>query len=252
MYAVPFLFGAGVLGARLSVAPRQQSICPTLPSTVTQTVTITLTVTITNWLSISSQLPSCGNSTSTLSASSSAPPYVNSTSTLSQVSGTPLSGSALPTSTPYTFDPLSNQNIAVYFGQTKATNTTSLTRLCSESSIDIVILAFVISRNYSGPYPQIDFGATCGGLTSLMEQEAPGLLYCPALAADLATCQKSYGKKVLLSIGGEDSDIQFEQASDASSFATILWQLFGPPGNIDMNLRPFGDVIVDGFDIGRQ
>src|SRR5258705_385699 len=27
----------------------------------------------------------------------------------------------------------------------------------------------------------------------------------------------------------------------------VLWHLFGPPGNIDVDLRPFGNISIDGF-----
>ena len=141
----------------------------------------------------------------------------------------------------------------MYFGQTNATSTTTLAKQCADQNIDIVILAFVVSRNDSGGlYLGVNFGAACGGQTSLMEEEAPGLLYCPELAADIDTCQTTYGKKVLLSIGGGGQSIIFNTASDASAFGSILWDLFGPPGNIDINLRPFGNASVDGFDIGRH
>jgi chitinase len=150
------------------------------------------------------------------------------------------------------FNSHSTENVAVYFGQTAATSGTSLAKQCADPNIDIVILAFVVSRNYSGgPYPGVNFGAACGGQTSLMKEEAPGLLSCPDLAADIDTCQTTYGKKVLLSIGGGGQSIIFNTASDASAFGGVIWDLFGPMGNIDADLRPFGDVSIDGFDIGR-
>ena len=143
--------------------------------------------------------------------------------------------------------------MAVYFGQTDATGTTTLAKQCADQNIDIVILAFVVSRNDSGGlYPGVNFGAACGGRTPLMEEEAPGLLSCSELAVDIDTCQMTYGKKVLLSIGGGGQSIIFNAASDASLFGSILWDLFGPPGNVDINLRPFGNVSIDGFDIGRH
>ena len=141
----------------------------------------------------------------------------------------------------------------MYFGQTDVTSNMMLERQCADQNIDIVILAFVISRNYSGSlYPSVNFGAACSSQTSLMEREAPGLLYCPELASDINTCQNTYGKKVLLSIGGSGGSIIFNIASDASVFRSILWGLFGPPGNVDINLRPFGDTSIDGFDIGKD
>lgn len=83
-----------------------------------------------------------------------------------------------------------------------------------------------------------------------MRAQAPGLLSCPELAANITNCQSKYGKKVLLSIGGATSQISFTGEQQARSFGNVLWNLFGPAGNVDAGLRPFGNVEVDGFDIG--
>lgn len=83
-----------------------------------------------------------------------------------------------------------------------------------------------------------------------MAAQAPGLLSCPELAGNISTCQNTYGKKVLLSVGGATSQISFSGEDQARNFGDVLWNLFGPAGNIDGALRPFGDVEVDGFDIG--
>jgi hypothetical protein len=152
----------------------------------------------------------------------------------------------------YTFDSQSTQNIAVYYGQSGATGESTLEDQCADPNIDIVILAFVITRNYEGKYPNVNFGAACGGQTSEMMTQAPGLLSCPQLEDYIDICQQTYGKKVLLSIGGSTSSLSFPSASDASDFANILWQLFGPPGSLDVQLRPFGNVSIDGFDVGKS
>jgi hypothetical protein len=55
-----------------------------------------------------------------------------------------------------------------------------------------------------------------------------------------------------LSIGGGGQSIIFNVVSGALAFGGILWDLFGPPDNVDINLRPFRDVSVDGFDIGKE
>jgi chitinase len=107
----------------------------------------------------------------------------------------------------------------------------------------------VITSNYQGKYPDVNFGAACGGQTLKMMAEAPGLLSCPQLESYIDICQQTYGKKVLLSIGGSTSSLNFKSSSDASEFATTLWQLFGPPGSLDIDLRPFGNVSIDGFDV---
>ncbi|KAL3422518.1 Endochitinase A1 [Phlyctema vagabunda] len=152
----------------------------------------------------------------------------------------------------YVFNAEASDNIAVYFGQTAATNLDTLADQCADPSIDIVILSFVIGQLDGGIYPSINFGAACGGQTAAMAQEAPGLLSCPALATQIELCQNAHGKKVLLSIGGATSQIAFTSADEASNFATILWNLFGPVGNVDAELRPLGTVAVDGFDIDNE
>jgi hypothetical protein len=165
---------------------------------------------------------------------------------------TPVSSEPSSTGTSsYTFNSQSTQNIAVYYGQSGATGETTLEAQCADPNVDIVILAFVITSNYDGKYPDLNFGAACGGQTSEMMAEAPGLLSCPDLEGYIDICQQTYGKKVLLSIGGSTSSLSFASASDASDFANVLWQLFGPPGSIDIQLRPFGNVSIDGFDVGK-
>ena len=88
-----------------------------------------------------------------------------------------------------------------------------------------------------------------------MASEAPGLLSCPELASNIAECQRRYGKKVLLSVGGADGNIMFESEQEAKDFGDTLWGLFGPMGgegaSVDVGLRPFGEVEVDGFDVGE-
>jgi hypothetical protein len=84
-----------------------------------------------------------------------------------------------------------------------------------------------------------------------MATEAPGLLTCPELAGNITACQRGYGKKVLLSIGGATSQFDFVSAEQARTFGDVLWDLFGPPGSVDVELRPFGTVEIDGFDVGE-
>ncbi|RDL39109.1 uncharacterized protein BP5553_03449 [Venustampulla echinocandica] len=152
----------------------------------------------------------------------------------------------------YVFDPQSTKNVAVYYGQTPATGSVSLEAQCADPNVDIVILAFIISQLDRGKYPAVNFGAACGGQTAAMASQAPGLLSCPQLAQYISACQSRYGKKVLLSIGGATSGVIFASDAEAMAFADVLWQLFGPPGSIDIQLRPFGEVVIDGFDFDNE
>lgn len=150
-----------------------------------------------------------------------------------------------------TFNPQASNNVAVYFGQTRNTGSTTLLAQCQDPNVDIVILAFLVTFFGPGGYPVINFGAACGGQTPEQVAKAPGLLYCPALALQISQCQ-ALGKPVLLSLGGAVADAKFDHEHQAAEFASTLWNLFGSGTGEDPGLRPFGQVQVDGFDIGES
>ncbi|KAI9682943.1 MAG: hypothetical protein M1829_006379 [Trizodia sp. TS-e1964] len=158
------------------------------------------------------------------------------------------------TSTPtsgYKFNPASPSNLVVYFGQTAHTSSTSLLAQCQDPDIDIVILAFVVTFFGLGGYPEVNFGAACGGQTPLQASKAPGLLSCPLLASQISQCQ-ALGKKVFLSVGGATGSAFFNSDAQAAQFATTIWNLFGAGTGEEPQLRPFGDVQIDGFDIDNE
>lgn len=75
-------------------------------------------------------------------------------------------------------------------------------------------------------------------------------------ADEVNRCQDT-GKKVLLSIGGaaEYSETTIPSEEDAVRIADNIWNIFGAGGLDDetiMPIRPFGDVVFDGFDIGKS
>lgn len=150
------------------------------------------------------------------------------------------------------FNAQSNSNVAVYYGQSPATSQVTLAQMCQDSSVDIIVLAFLTTFFGPGGYPQVNFGSACGSTVSeaMTAKGASGLLSCPTMAQDITTCQKS-GKKVLLSLGGSLATSAFSSDSQADQFATMLWNLFGSGTGEDAGLRPFGDVKVDGFDLGK-
>lgn len=156
------------------------------------------------------------------------------------------------TPTPYVFDANSEDNVAVYYGTTPATELGGLEALCKSPNTDIIILSFLFSFFDAEGYPSIDFGPGCPGQTSAQATTAPGLKDCSALAPEITACQ-SMGKKVLLSLGGYNSTTSFTSDDQATQFATTLWDLFGAGTGLDAALRPFGpDVTVDGFDIDNE
>lgn len=144
--------------------------------------------------------------------------------------------------------------MAVYWGQGAKDSMVGLDKVCADPDFDIVNLAFLLDWKAAGGYPKIDFGSGCGGSTSSQQTSgAAGLLQCPQMATSIKACQKA-GKKVLLSIGGEagTAKIDFASQSDATAAADQVWNLFGKGTGVDKGLRPFGDVVLDGFDIGKQ
>ena len=155
------------------------------------------------------------------------------------------------TNAAYTFNADASDNVAVYFGQTDATGNTSLASMCQDPSVDIVILAFVTVNFGPGNYPTVNFGAACDGKTPQMQAHAPGLLSCPDIASQIQTCQ-SIGKKVFLSLGGWLAETTFNSDADAAALAGTLWNLFGAGTDLDPGLRPFGNVKIDGFDLGTS
>ncbi|KAI1324921.1 glycoside hydrolase family 18 protein [Xylariaceae sp. FL0255] len=163
-----------------------------------------------------------------------------------------------------TFNILSKNNVAVYYGQ--GPNQKRLTTFCADPTIDIIILSFVdLFPQQANGYPGINFGNQCWGTT----YNAPGknvsqdaLYMCPQLAQDLYTCRQSYSTKFLLSLGGASTEYQLTGASNGTLFANQLWKLFGPANQTwinNGNPRPFdytnattgvtSRFSVDGFDL---
>ncbi|KAF6226238.1 hypothetical protein HO133_009104 [Letharia lupina] len=169
------------------------------------------------------------------------------------------SGAAAPAATPASspassgsFNAKAKDNVAVYYGQSPATSQVTLAKLCSDDSINIVILAFLSEFFSAGGLPTMDFGPACGGQSSQMEAKgATGMLECGQMATDIATCQSS-GKKVLLSLGGATAQTAFTGDDQAKTFASTLWNLFGAGTGLDAALRPFGKTTIDGFDVDNE
>jgi chitinase len=191
-------------------------------------------------------------------------PYVASgaytTSSIPGYSGGPGSSATLATTaepvtataSPYIFNAGSEGNVAVYYGTNPATTEGSLTALCGNPNVDIVILSFVFSFFDANGYPSIDFGPGCSSQTSAQADTAPGLKDCSALAPEITACQ-AMDKKVLLSLSGYNSNTSFASETQTTTFASTLWNLFGAADSLDAGLRPFGtDVIVGGFDLDNE
>ncbi|KAI9275856.1 glycoside hydrolase superfamily [Phascolomyces articulosus] len=132
-----------------------------------------------------------------------------------------------------------------YWGQNSAGATgdgsqQSLGSYCNTDATDVIVMAFINTFNI-GSLPNMDLSNACKG------SYFPGtqLLYCPEVANDIKACQAK-GKKVLISLGGAAGSYGFQNDNDAVTFANTLWNLFG---NGKSNTRPFGDAVLDGFDL---
>ena len=211
-------------------------------------------------VALTSTLPSTPDVETTPTSS---PAPVVLTSTISTPSTTPAA--AAPPSG-YTFDPTSQSNNAVYYGQL-ATNP-PLSEVCADPSIDIVIISFLSYLTNPPPanaagsvaiagWPTLNVAAHCWAPTA--DQVAAGagtLVDCVSngFSQQVQTCQQ-YGKKVLLSLGGAVgySNTTLPSGDMATAVVQNVWDLFLGGGD-DLNvIKPFGpDVVFDGIGESSQ
>lgn len=150
------------------------------------------------------------------------------------------------------FDASSSDNIALYWGQNSIGQLTNqkvkeqnLTYYCENDDVDIVLLSFLNKFPGTNGIPTLTFNGY--EFSSKYTDELT------VLADQIETCQNK-DKLVLLSLGGEGEGYGFTKDSEGTNFANTLWDMFGPK-NASTNssaLRPFGDVVVDGFDLDAE
>ncbi|KAJ6586072.1 glycoside hydrolase superfamily [Mycena capillaripes] len=152
----------------------------------------------------------------------------------------------------FAYDPSRSDNLVVYWGQnsygaTHGSDTANwqktIENYCQDTCIDVIPIAFVDS--FSGGVPDLNLGnaslfphGTCddNGVTGT----------CASLAAGIQACQ-AMGKIVTLSLGGGGTTTaRFASTTDATNFATTIWNRFlGGSGAH----RPFGAAVLDGVDL---
>ncbi|KAI1761326.1 putative endochitinase CHI2 [Hypoxylon sp. FL1150] len=136
------------------------------------------------------------------------------------------------------------QNV-VYWGQNGGgtiENNDLSTYCTSTSGIDIIVLAFLYSWGSGSDIPSGTVGQSCFISTSGEGQN------CDSVSSAIATCQ-SVGVKVILSLGGATSSYSLSSEAEAESIGTYLWQAYAGGSGVE---RPFGDVVVDGFDFDLE
>ncbi|PLB39505.1 glycoside hydrolase family 18 protein [Aspergillus candidus] len=141
-------------------------------------------------------------------------------------------------------------NLVVYWGQNSYGQSSGdlsqhrLSYYCDNGDINVFIISFVTQINGPGGVPAVNFANAGDNCTPF---SGTSLLNCPQIAEDIKYCQ-SKGKAILLSIGGATyTEGGFSSAAAAESGAQLIWNTFGPANN--NALRPFGNAVVDGFDL---
>ncbi|POR34717.1 Endochitinase 33 [Tolypocladium paradoxum] len=167
------------------------------------------------------------------------------------------------------YDPGSQKNIAVYWGQNSFGKGSgpdiqqNLAYYCENTDVNIIPLAFM---NGITP-PMTNFASASDKCTKFPKNG--NLLRCPEIECvalssfffiklsvadkvlfrnDIKTCQ-SKSKTIVLSLGGATySQGGWPSAAAAESAAEVVWSMFGPVQSGKDVDRPFGSAVVDGFD----
>ncbi|KAI1099281.1 glycoside hydrolase family 18 protein [Jackrogersella minutella] len=132
------------------------------------------------------------------------------------------------------YDPGATDNIAIYWGQNSAGSVDAgqsqktLAEYCTTTAVDIIPIAFLAN-----------FNPIQLSLTNMDHDENIG--------QEIAACQAA-GKTVLLSIGGAMFNTGPSSVEQAGYLADQVWAMFGPLGGPPAP-RPFGNAVVDGFDL---
>ena len=145
--------------------------------------------------------------------------------------------------------------------QGQGPNQKSLLYYCQQPSIDTIILSFVhIFPDQGNGWPGTNFGNQCSGAVYSGPGNNPSKNQlqssCANMVAAIPICQNTYGKKIILSLGGATNTYQLTGAAKGQAFSDFLWGAFGPqtPGWLAIRRpRPFDGpgnkaVEVDGFD----
>ncbi|CAO3660901.1 unnamed protein product [Rhizopus microsporus] len=150
------------------------------------------------------------------------------------------------------FDPKSHNNVIHYWGQNSASMAGNdldhtlwqkpLAEYCDREELDMLVISF-LHKFGEGRLTSFDIansGKNCTGFFPGTE-----LLNCPQMENDIKYCQGK-GKKILLSLGGATPEYGLDSIESGQNFADELWNTFGAGQH---EHRPFGNAVVDGFDL---
>ncbi|XWX00626.1 hypothetical protein V2A60_008647 [Cordyceps javanica] len=140
--------------------------------------------------------------------------------------------------------------LAVYWGAKP--NPIPLDTVCDDPSYDTVNLAFLSYFFGSGQYPRLTIASLNGSSEAQRLAGAVDLQDGTSLVPAIRKCQ-ARGKRVLLSMGGAAGYADVRVADDAQGrqVADTIWNLFLGGGN-KPEIRPFGDVVLDGVDFDNE
>ena len=151
---------------------------------------------------------------------------------------------------PATFDAVGNGRLTIYWGAED--DSTTLDDVCGDSSYSIVNLAFLNYFHSDGGYPSLAINGLDEPSDAQRKAGATALKDGSPLVPAIKKCQQS-GKLVILSLGGANdyADVTLSDDSQGEQIADTLWNLF-LGGTANKELRPFGDLKLDGVDLGMQ
>ncbi|KAH8122391.1 chitinase [Trichoderma asperellum] len=133
----------------------------------------------------------------------------------------------------------------VYWGQNGGgtIENNDLSAYCTATSdIDVIVLSSLWQWGNGATAMGGSFGQSCVVSSSGEPQN------CDALTSAITTC-KNVGVKIILSIGGAAAYSSFTTADAASAAGQYVWNAYGGGSGVT---RPFGNNIVDGFDLDLE
>ncbi|OAQ98019.1 hypothetical protein LLEC1_05039 [Akanthomyces lecanii] len=173
-----------------------------------------------------------------------------STSALAAIAALTSLGAAAPATESSPRTRAAGGKLTIYWGAED--DNLSLMDVCNDSTYDIVNLAFLAYFNKAGGYPGLEMSGLDGPSSAQRKAGATGLKDGSPLVPAIKKCQAN-GKLVILSMGGatDYSDVRLSSDAQGEKVADQVWNLFlGGTGHKE--LRPFGDVKLDGVDLDNE
>ncbi|KAL7892366.1 glycoside hydrolase family 18 protein [Trichoderma sp. TUCIM 5745] len=133
----------------------------------------------------------------------------------------------------------------VYWGQNGGgtIENNDLSAYCTATSdIDVLVLSSLWQWSNGATAMGGSFGQSCDVSSSGEPQN------CDALVSAITQCKQA-GVKIILSIGGAAAYSSFASAAEASAAGQYVWNAYGGGSGVT---RPFGNNIVDGFDLDLE